>query len=171
MKKLACSRVVMCERLENRQLLSAALFTIETDTATLQTESHTLDVKLTAFLNHFLAAVPAGTSGRGALRNDINAFSSDLDSVIGQVTTDLSILSVDAVGGGPSEVAAIATLKNDIVTGRIALKADASDIKNLLIAHPTLIIASAKVVRNDTQFNSDFTTFKTDVTTLKTDLS
>ncbi|MGA2233725.1 MAG: hypothetical protein ABSH22_22700 [Tepidisphaeraceae bacterium] len=171
MKKLASSRVVMCERLESRQLLSAALLTIETDSATLQTEGHTLSVKLNAFLTNFSAAVPAGTAGRKALRTDINVFESDLESVMGQVTTDLSILSVDAVGGGPSEAAAIASLKNDIVTGRTALKADASDIKNLLIAHPTLIIASAKVIRNDTQVNNDFTALKADVTTLKTDLS
>jgi hypothetical protein len=168
MKNLVSGRVAMCERLENRQLLSAALLTIEADTATLQTDGHTLSAKLNTLLTNFLAAVPAGVAGRKALRTDINVFNSDLESVMGQVTTDLSILSVDA--GGAGEAAAITTLRSDILTGRTALKADASDIKNVLTAHPTLLATAAKLVKDDTHVNNDFTVFKADVTRLKTDL-
>jgi len=159
----------MCEPLERRQLLSATVTTIQADAATLQAEGHTLGVKLNTLLTDFLAAVPSGTAGRKALKTDINEFRGDVQSVMGQVTTDLSIISVDA--SGPGEANAIAALRTDILLGRNSLKADASDIKNVLVAHPTLITTSAKVGKEKTDVDTAFSAFKKDVTTLKGDLA
>jgi hypothetical protein len=61
-------------------------------------------------------------------------------------------------------------LKSDVTTGRMALKADFSDIKNLLVAHPSLIASSAQVTKDYTHIGSEFTAFKAGVAQLKSDL-